>query len=343
MALDLTTHKAAAPAKPKQSLGLSTFVRNKLSQTMTGKKLDDFVANVVALVNNNPALAQCDQTSLVASCLQAQSLNLSLNQGMGQAYIVPFADKRKGVANATFILGYKGYIQLAIRSGQYRKLNVLAIKAGELKSWDPLNEEIQIEMIPNEREREQAETIGYYAMFEYTNGFRKALYWSKEKMESHADRYSKAFSLAAYEKLKAGKVSPQDEWKYSSFWYKDFDGMAIKTMLRQLISKWGIMSIEMQNAIISDGKTESGEYIDGSVLDTEYGNPIEAETAPAEEVIDADTGEVTEQPAPAEEAQPQEKKTAVTVACPDRDGTTTSIKYCNSKCPKRQGCPAFPE
>lgn len=104
MALDLTTRKAAAPAQP-QRVGLSTFVRNKLSQTMTGKKLDDFVTAVVSLVNNNPALAQCDQTSLISSCLQAQSLNLSLNQGMGQAFIVPFTNKKKGVADATFILG----------------------------------------------------------------------------------------------------------------------------------------------------------------------------------------------------------------------------------------------
>lgn len=262
----------------------------------------------------------------------------------------------------------KGYIQLAIRSGQYKKLNVLAIKAGELKSWDPLNEEIEIELIQNEREREKAETIGYYAMFEYINGFRKALYWSRDKMEAHADRYSKAFSLSAYAKLKAGKVPPQEEWKYSSFWYKDFDSMAIKTMLRQLISKWGIMSIEMQSAFLNDGKTASGEYIDGSVLDTEYGQPSPIEVSVSDEEVNPETGEVeatvskmeTVEAVAKNAATPQEDvvKNATTaeqnvsenaataehpstVACPDRDGTTTSVKYCNSKCPKRQGCPAF--
>lgn len=130
----------------------------------------------------------------------------------------------------------KGYIQLAIRSGQYKKLNVLAIKEGELLGYDPLEEEIKVELIQDEREREKAATIGYYAFFEYTNGFKKAIYWSKEKMEAHAERYS------------AGYIAK----KGYTFWEKDFDGMAYKTMLRQLISKWGIMSIEMAQAIDAD-------------------------------------------------------------------------------------------
>lgn len=348
MAMDLTKRQAAAPAKPTQSVGLSTFVRNKLSKTMTGKKLDDFITAVVSIVNNNPKLAQCDQTSLLSSCLQAQSLNLSLNQGMGQAWIVPYNNKKKGVPDATFQLGYKGYIQLAIRSGQYKKLNVLAIKAGELKSWDPLNEEIEIELIHNEREREKAETIGYYAMFEYVNGFKKALYWSREKMEAHADRYSQAFSMANYAKFKAGKVPPSEEWKYSSFWYKDFDAMAIKTMLRQLISKWGIMSIEMQNALIADGKTSDGEYIDGTVLDTEYQQTPQVDVeVTAVETVNPETGEVTEEPtgdktSPTEPAVAKNATTApTTVECPDRDDLPVSVEYCNTKCAKRNGCPMF--
>jgi len=137
---------------------------------------------------------------------------------------------------AQFQLGYKGYIQLAIRSGYYKKLNVLAIKAGEMVRFDPLEEVIEINLIEDEIEREQAETVGYYAMFEYQNGFKKAMYWSKAKMESHALQYSKGY------KAKKGYT----------FWEKDFDGMAFKTMLRQLISKWGIMSTELQNAIEND-------------------------------------------------------------------------------------------
>ena len=172
-----------------------------------------------------------------------ESLNLSPSPQLGQYYLVPFNKKVKGVDGdesyikvAQFQLGYKGYIQLAIRSGQYKKLNVLAIKKGELIKYDPLNEEIEVNLMEDEEERENAETIGYYAMFEYTNGFRKSLYWSKSKMEKHALKYSKGYSAH----------------KGYTFWEKDFDGMAYKTMLRQLISKWGIMSIDMQQAVEKD-------------------------------------------------------------------------------------------
>ncbi len=119
-------------------------------------------------------------------------------------------------------------------------------------NFDPLNEELEINLIQDELEREKAETIGYYAMFELVNGFKKALYWSKEKMLSHADKYSAAFNAKSYNDLMTGKIPDKDKWKYSSFWYKDFDGMAFKTMLRQLISKWGIMSIELQTAFEGD-------------------------------------------------------------------------------------------
>ena len=165
---------------------------------------------------------------------------------------------------AQFQLGYKGYVQLAVRSGMYKKLTVLPIKEGELVRFDPLNEEIEVNLIEDERQREEAPTIGYYAMFEYTNGFRKAMYWSREKMMLHADKYSQAFHLEAvksenpkscrvsYADFLAGKYPKSDEWKYSSFWYKNFDDMACKTMLRQIISRWGIMSIDLQQAITAD-------------------------------------------------------------------------------------------
>jgi len=164
--------------------------------------------------------------------------------------LVPFNDSKKGYKVAQFQLGYKGYIQLAIRSGYYKKLNVMAIKKGELINFDELNEEIEVNLIQDEEEREKAETIGYYAMFEYTNGFRKAIYWSRKKMEQHALRYSQG-----YKGDKAKGTS-------YTFWSKDFDGMAYKTMLRQLISKWGIMSTDMQEAYTKDMATiqENGEY-----------------------------------------------------------------------------------
>ena len=170
--------------------------------------------------------------------------------------MVPFDNKKKGCKEAQFQLGYKGYIQLAVRSGYYKKLNVIAIKQGELVHYNPLDEEIEVNLIEDDILREETPTEGYYAMFEYENGFRKTLYWSKKKMMAHAEKYSFAFYKngggKALELLEQNKIPEKDLWKYSSFWFKDFDGMAMKTMLRQLISKWGIMSIDLQTAIDKD-------------------------------------------------------------------------------------------
>lgn len=168
--------------------------------------------------------------------------------------------KSEEIVHATMMIKWwesdKGFIQLAIRSGQYKKLNVLSIKEGELINYDPLTEELKVQLIEDEYEREQKETIGYYAMFELVNGFSKTMYWSKRKMMAHAEKYSSAFQYnggaSALKKLEAGEIPEKDLWKYSSFWFKDFDGMAYKTMIRQLISKWGIMSIDMQTAFTND-------------------------------------------------------------------------------------------
>ena len=198
----------------------------------------------------------------------------------------------------------KGYIQLAIRSGYYKKLNVLAIKEGELVRYDPLDEEVEVNLIDDDILREEAPTMGYFAMFEYENGFRKTLYWSKKKMLAHAEKYSFAFykngGAKSLELLEQGKISEKDMWKYSSFWFKDFDGMALKTMLRQLISKWGIMSIDLQNAIDKDMAVI---HEDGK---TEYVDAVKAEDDGV--VADQELQEVQEdQPAAPETQQPDPK------------------------------------
>ena len=164
----------------------------------------------------------------------------------------------------------------------------MALKEGELIRYDPLEEEIEVRLIEDEEEREKAPTAGYFAMFEYSNGFKKTLYWSRKKMISHADRYSAAFSAEAttgrYPKVsfadyEAGKYPKGDEWLYSSFWYKDFDAMAIKTMLRQIISKWGIMSIDMQDAIQKDmaviGEDMTANYVEEAPVEVKEPEPPE--------------------------------------------------------------------
>lgn len=268
-------------AKQNRRLGITAYltqdaVKNQINQVISGKNGTRFISSVVSAVNNNPALQECTNQSILSAALLGESLNLSPSPQLGQYYMVPFNDKNKGKV-AQFQLGYKGYIQLAIRSGQYKKLNVLGIKEGELIRFDPLNEEIVVKLIEDEEAREQAPTIGYYAMFEYTNGFRKAMYWSRRKMEAHALKYSKGYQAK----------------KGYTFWEKDFDGMAYKTMLRQLISKWGIMSIDMISAMDADmaviNEDGTKDYVDNddSVIDMEPEQPQQEPTQTAETPQDA--------------------------------------------------------
>lgn len=243
-------------------------VKNQINKVVGGKNGTRFVSSIVSAVQTTPALKECTNNSILNAALLGEALGLSPSPQLGQFYMVPFKNNKKNCKEAQFQLGYKGYIQLAIRSGYYKKLNVLPIKEGELIGYDPLNEELEVDLIEDDILREEAETIGYYAMFEYENGFRKTLYWSKKKMQAHADKYSSAYSLKIAGDIAQGKIPEKDMWKYSSFWYKDFDAMAMKTMLRQLISKWGIMSIDMQNAFDKDmaviHEDGTAEYVDNS-------------------------------------------------------------------------------
>lgn len=287
------------------------LVRKKINEMVGGRDGQRFITSIISAVSVNPALSECEYGTILSAAMLGESLKLSPSPQLGQYYMVPFNDKKRGCKVAQFQLGYKGYIQLAIRSGYYKKINVISIKEGELIRFDPLEEEIEVNLIEDEMEREAAPTIGYYTMFEYHNGFKKAMYWSKAKMIAHADKFSQAFSKDAvkardpkYNKVsfadfEAGKVSDKDMWLYSSFWYKDFDGMAYKTMLRQLISKWGIMSIELQNAIDKDMAAihEDGtvDYVDNMSFAPQ--EPEEPQADPIQgEVIQVDpaTGEVIE-------------------------------------------------
>ena len=281
-------------AKSQQKTGFTAYltndaVKNQINSVVGGKNGTRFISSIVSAVNNNAALQECTNGSILAAALLGESLNLSPSPQLGQYYLVPFKDKEKGKV-AQFQLGYKGYIQLAIRSGQYKKLNVLAIKEGELISFDPLNEDIEVNLIQDEAIREQTETIGYYAMFEYTNGFKKAMYWSKAKMEAHAKKYSQGY---------ANDLKKGTKW---TFWSKDFDGMAYKTMLRQLISKWGIMSIDMQSAIDADMAVINTDgpksYVETDEGITIEGNAAEVMTEQQGEIIDVPTEASVQQMAP---------------------------------------------
>lgn len=284
-----------------------------INQTLSDpKKVERYTAAIVSAVTTNASLQQCTAVSILSGSLLAESLNLAHSPQLGQYYLVPFKVKAKYDKetnelispehfDATFVLGYKGYLQLAIRSGYYKKINVMEIKKGELISYNPFEEDIVLKPIQDVDEREAAPTVGYYAMFEYTNGFRKVIYWSKKQMIAHADKYSPAFSASAtrgrnqkvsFEDYEAGRYDKRDEWLYSSFWYKDFDGMAKKTMLRQLISKWGVMSTDMAQAIENDDRAvtiSDGQFVappeEPEPIDITQQQDIPPEDANAEEEI----------------------------------------------------------
>jgi recombination protein RecT len=267
--------------KPSFAMAMSsnkfqTLVNNTLGDPERGKR---FIASIVSAVAVNPALQECTHGTILAGALLGESLNLPPSPQLGLFYLVPFKQKAKwenGVmvspecVNAVFVLGYKGYLQLAMRSGQYLDIDVLEIREGEYKGRDNCTGQHKFSFIEDDDLREELPVIGYMAYFEYLNGFRKVLYWSKEKMMSHANRYSPAFSARKYTDLVNGRIAgltlqmiedgvyiaDKDLWKtansMSSFWYKSFDGMAKKTMIRQLIGKWGVMSAEFITAVERD-------------------------------------------------------------------------------------------
>ena len=235
----------------RENIGFSAYVnkvttKKAIFNTLGEKRALTFITAIISSVTNNEALQKCDPQSIISGALLGESLNLSSSVQLGQYYLVPYKNK------ATFQLGYKGYIQLAMRSGNYRKIISQPIKNGELISYNPLEEEIKLNPILEDSVRENTPTIGYYAMFEYINGFKKSIYWSKTKMQAHAKKYSKSYG-SGY-----------------SFWDKDFDAMACKTMLRQLISKWGIMSTELQVAYTADQSVINADgsvnYIDSNIV-----------------------------------------------------------------------------
>lgn len=255
-----------------QRLSFSQYINSKTGQALISntikepRKRDAFVTAIISAVSTNPGLQECTAPSIISAALQGVAMGLAPSPQLGQFYMVPFKNKKSGTTEATFVPGYKGYIQLAYRSGQYMDLDARPVVEGEYKGLDRITGRPVFEWIEDDELRERLPVVGYMAYFELVNGAKKVLYWSKDKMISHADRYSPAFSRDAtqgrypkvsFAEYEAGNYPKNDEWKYSSFWYKDFNAMACKTMLRQLISKWGPVSIEMESAIVQDTRNEA--------------------------------------------------------------------------------------
>lgn len=213
-----------------------------------GEKKQTFVSNMVALVSSNKALSECDPSTIMFSCLKATALGLAIDPSLGLAWVLPYRDNKNNTTVATFQLGAKAYTQLALRTAQYKKINVRDVREGEIVGEDFVSGEMQFKKL--EKDREKAPVVGYVAMFELINGFSKQLYMSNEEIDAHAKRFSQTYRKG-----------------YGLWADKDMrPKMAEKTVLKMLLSKWGVLSVEMEQAIKSDsavlGENNSVRYID---------------------------------------------------------------------------------
>lgn len=265
MANEITTQK-------KQ--GIAGFlsqeaVRANVESVVGQKDAQRFISSVVSAVQTNPNLSECSNASILSAALLGHSLNLPQSPQIGMFYIVPF--KGKNGTEATFQLSYRGLTQLAMRSGQYKSLHCTDIREGELVSYNPIEDTYEFKPETDFTKREKLPVIGYYAFFEMVNGYKKAIYWSKEQVDAHAKKYSMTYRKGFD----------------SSLWKTNFDAMAKKTMLRQLISKWGIMSVEMERGYVNDQaviRDGNPDYVDNVPDEPEKAVDIMAEFT---EVTDA--------------------------------------------------------
>ncbi|MFS0937524.1 recombinase RecT [Enterococcus casseliflavus] len=257
---------------------MSTPQMKKKFTDILHEKSDSFMGSLMTLVGGDNYLSQAEPMTIIASALKAATMDLPIDKNLGYAYVVPFNRYEKKGKNwithneAQFILGYKGYIQLAQRSGQYKALNALAIYDGQLIDWNPLTEEFTFDY----KAKVSDEVIGYVGFFELLNGFKKTVYWTKQEIESHRIKNSKN----------------KDKEKLSGAWVDNYDSMAIKTVLRNLLSKWGLLSVEMQTAITSDEKVFRVDEDSDLIEETDLSEmePLPQERKEAERV--EDTGSI---------------------------------------------------
>lgn len=221
---------------------LSTEAVKKQIKAILKENASYFMMSLIQLVEGNPKLLECDGHSIINAGLTSALLKLPLDKNLGFSYIVPFRDKNKGQI-AQFQLGYKGYIQLALRTGQYKYINTLEIKEGELKSINYLTGELDIEFIEDFNLRESTKTIGYASYIELSNGFKNTLFMSVEKIKEHARKYSQSYSY---------DISKGTDY---SNWVKNFNAMALKTVLKLNLKKFGIINTDLQKAMLTDGAT----------------------------------------------------------------------------------------
>lgn len=229
----------------QQPTGIKSYLSNpavkKKFEEILGKKAPGFISSIISAVSMNPRLAQCPPDTVVAAAAIAASLDLPINPSLGMAHIVPYKNKGQGNAMiAQFQMGWKGFIQLGMRSGMYQLMNASIVHEGDIKSINKFTGEI----VFNDTNNEHRPIIGYCFYFKLLTGFEKYYYMTKKQCEEHGKKYSKSYDKGN--------------------WSSDFDGMALKTVIKQSLSKYGVLSIEMQTAIATDQAVvdDEGEVID---------------------------------------------------------------------------------
>lgn len=297
------TQALASPLKKFNLVIKDVRTQDYLNAVLHEKK-NSFVNNVTALVASNALLQQCNPMSVIYAAMKATALDLPLDSNLGCAYVIPYRNNKTGVTEAQFQLGYKGFIQLALRSGQFAKINATDVKEGELSNYNLLTGDFSLTAA---QDRANKKTVGYAAFFKLINGFSKSLYMTVEEVEKHAKRYSKTYG------------SSNDYTRKNSKWTTDFDAMAKKTVLKMLLSKNAPLSVENIYAAIQadqrvfDGSSEDGAYVDNPetvdeqasvdatkekvkaarqrVKDMEARKAQDGEETAPEDLIDADTGD----------------------------------------------------
>ena len=248
----------------------------KRFEEILGKKAQGFMSSVINIAKT-PSLIDCEPNSVISSAVVAATLDLPIDPNLGFAYIVPYNKTNKDRTKtklAQFQMGYKGFIQLAQRSGQFKTINAVEVREGEVKKINRLTGEIEFNEDFDLATLEEKKVVGYVGYFSLLNGFEKALYMSREQLEAHGKKYSQSYK------------SNQDWVVKSSLWTTDFDSMATKTVIKLLISKYGPLSVEMQTAVIADQA-----FIKEDVLKEDNdinGSNMEYPDNPGENVIDTD-------------------------------------------------------
>jgi recombination protein RecT len=215
-------------------------------QELLGKRSTSFITSVLQIAAQNQLLAKADPVSIYQAAAVAATLDLPLNQNLGFAYIIPYDNKKTGIVSAQFQIGYKGFIQLAQRSGQFKSIYAAPIYKGQIKSEDPLNG------YDFDFTQKSDELVGYAAKFKLLNGYEATLYMTVEQLKKHGSQYSQTFKRGF------------------GLWKDNFDAMAQKTVLKLLLSKFAPLSVDMQKAVITDqavihnADTEDITYVDNS-------------------------------------------------------------------------------